>query len=86
VARWLRAQGGRAEDAGAHAGRADTSQLMAVDPKLVRTDRLATVTVGPATGVAASPAGASAAQGRRMLELRVDAAVAQITRLTAAGR
>ena len=86
VARWLRAQGGRPEDAGAHAGLADTSQLMAVDPKMVRADRLASVTVGPATGVAASPTGATTAQGRRMLELRVDAAVGQITRLIAAGR
>ena len=80
-ASWLRAQGERPPAIGTHAGLADTSMLLAVDPRLVRADRLATAGAEP--GVTGDPARASAEYGRRGLELRVEAAVAQIRRLIA---
>ena len=76
---WLRAQGETPAAIGTHAGLADTSMLLAVDPRMVRSDRLATARSEP--GVAGDPARASAAYGRRGLEMRVDAAVAQIRAL-----
>ena len=81
-ASWLRAQGEWPAAIGTHAGLADTSMLLAVDPRLVRADRLATAGAEP--GVSGDPARASAAYGRHGLELRVAAAVAQIRRLIAA--
>ena len=76
---WLRAQGESSAAIGTHAGLADTSMLLAVDPTLVRRDRLSAAAAEP--GVAGDPARASAAYGRRGLDLRVDAAVAQIRAL-----
>ena len=81
-ARWLREQG-EVGDAGRHAGLADTSMLLAVDPRLVRVDRLPDARA-EGSGAAGDPARASAAYGRRGLELRVDAAVAEIQRLIGA--
>jgi len=81
-ARWLREQG-EAADNGRHAGLADTSMLLAVDPRLVRTDRLAEARA-EGSGATGDPARASAAYGRKGLELRVEAAVAEIQRLIAA--
>jgi creatinine amidohydrolase/Fe(II)-dependent formamide hydrolase-like protein len=81
-ARWLRSQGFTADDIGRHAGMADTSLLMAVEPGLVRGDRAA---LGdPASGVHGNPARASIAHGRKGLDLKVDAAVAQIRSLMGA--
>ena len=82
-ARWLRDQGERAPDNGRHAGLADTSMLLAVEPRLVRQDRLAGATAA-GTGVTGDPSRASAAYGRRGLELRIEAALAEIERLIAA--
>ncbi len=76
---WLRAQGETPAAIGTHAGLADTSMLLAVDPRMVRSDRLATAPAEP--GVTGDPARASAAYGRRGLEMRLDAAVAQIRAL-----
>ena len=73
---WLRTQGEPPAAIGTHAGLADTSMLLAVDPRMVRSDRLSAASA--AAGVAGDPARASAAYGRRGLELRVEAAVAQI--------
>jgi len=76
---WLRAQGEAPSAIGTHAGLADTSMLLAVDPRMIRTDRLAAA--GSEPGVAGDPARATAAYGRRGMEMRVDAAVAQIRAL-----
>jgi creatinine amidohydrolase/Fe(II)-dependent formamide hydrolase-like protein len=81
-ASWLRAQGERQPAIGTHAGLADTSMLLAVDPRMVRADRLGTAGAEP--GVTGDPARARAEYGRRGLELRVEAAVVQIRRLIAA--
>ncbi len=82
--RWLRSQGLTDGEIGQHAGVADTSQLMAVDPKLVRGDRLAPRATPAASGIRGDPAKASADYGRKGLEIKIDAAAAQIRALMAA--
>ena len=69
----LRARGLSEAAIGSHAGLADTSLTMAIDPALVRTDRLETSPGGSATGVSGDPRGSSAALG----QLGVDEIVAQ---------
>ena len=73
----------------AHAGRAETSMLLAIDPTLVRLDRAAAGNVTPvaeligelrsggvaavsANGVLGDPTGATADEGRRVLDSLVD--------------
>lgn len=68
----------RAGDDGDHAGIGDTSQLMAVDPRLVRMEKLAPGGDYAATGVRGDPVRASAAHGKKGLESKIAAAVAQI--------
>src|SRR6185503_20743652 len=62
-ARWLREQG-EAADNGRHAGLADTSMLLAVDPRQVRADRFPEARA-EGSGAAGDPARASAAYGRK---------------------
>jgi creatinine amidohydrolase len=69
--RALEKQGYSDVEIGTHAGLADTSLMLAVDPRLVRTERLKSA-VGPADGVHGDPRRASAALG----QLGVDAIVA----------
>jgi creatinine amidohydrolase len=57
---------------GSHAGAADTSLLMAIDPSMVRTDKLDSAS-GAATGITGDPRGSSAALG----QLGVDQIVAE---------
>ena len=83
---WLQGQGESLDDIGGHAGITDTSQLMAIDPKLVRADKLAPGGDSNATGVWGNPKRATVAYGRKGLDLKVDAAVAQIRALMAAPR
>ena len=70
--RALEKQGYSDAEIGTHAGLADTSLMLAVDPRLVRTERLKSP-VGPADGVHGDPRRASAELG----QLGVDAIVAQ---------
>ena len=77
---WLLAEGETREAIGSHAGIRDTSELMAAFPEGVRAD-MAARNGGrylERTGVNGDPTRASAAIGRRMLELKVAAAFAQI--------
>lgn len=71
----------------AHGGRADTSQILAVHPASVRPAHIARYHAAdyPALGVAGDPAGASAREGRRLLDRRIRAAVKQMRRYEAAG-
>jgi creatinine amidohydrolase/Fe(II)-dependent formamide hydrolase-like protein len=64
-----------------HAGREDTAELMFVDreQKWIRRDKLAAA--DPASGVEGDPRQASAELGKRRLDARVAAAVAQIRSL-----
>ena len=77
-AKWLQGQGETRESIGHHAGIPDTAQLMAIDPKLVRMDKRAPGGDYKATGVSGNPERASVAYGRKGLDLKVEAAVAQI--------
>ena len=82
-ATWLQSQGETLEDIGRHAGITDTSQLMAIDPKLIRMDKLAPGGDYKVTGVSGNPTRASGAYGKKGLELKIAAAVAQIQKLIA---
>jgi creatinine amidohydrolase len=80
---WLKRQGETPQDIGTHAGIADTSQLMAVAPNLIRTDKLAPGGDRKVTGVSGNPTRASIAYGRKGLEMKIEAAVSQIQKLIA---
>ena len=80
---WLQSQGETPEDIGAHAGISDTSQLMALNPGWIRKDKLAPGGDRKATGVSGNPTRANVAYGRKGLEFKVEAAVAQIRTLMA---
>ena len=67
---------------GSHAGILGTAKLLALDPSLIRTDKLADS--DPDNGVRGDPRRATAAYGRVGLELKIEAAVAQIRELMAA--
>ncbi|MCC7215648.1 MAG: creatininase family protein [Burkholderiales bacterium] len=69
----LKTRGHTDAEIGLHAGLADTSLALAVDPKLVRVDRLAAAGPLPARGVTGDPRRASAVLG----QAGVDAIVAQ---------
>jgi len=75
---WLRNQGETSEDIGRHAGISDTSPLMAINPKWIRMDKLAPGGDPKVTGVVGNPTRSSVTYGKKGLELRIAAAVAQI--------
>jgi creatinine amidohydrolase/Fe(II)-dependent formamide hydrolase-like protein len=83
---WLKTQGAKAEDIGTHAGLADTSLLLAVQPQGVRPGKLAPGRAGDGTGVVGDPTRASAAYGKHGLEIAIDSAVRQIRGLRVASR
>ncbi|RZW06473.1 MAG: hypothetical protein EX266_07555 [Rhodobacteraceae bacterium] len=69
---------------GTHAGIRDTSEVIAVNPDGVRRNPVLPPD-GAEAGYNGAPSQATAAIGERMLELKVDAALDQIHRLSAAG-
>jgi creatinine amidohydrolase/Fe(II)-dependent formamide hydrolase-like protein len=75
---WLVSQGETRQDIGTHAGIADTSPLMAINPKWIRMDKLAPGGDSKITGVLGNPERSSIAYGKRGLEIRIEAALAQI--------
>ena len=81
---WLESQGVTREERGTHAGISDTSTLMAINPKWIRMDKLAPGGEYMVTGVAGDPTRSSVAYGKKGLEMRTAAAVAQIQELIAA--
>ena len=70
----LRARGLTDAQIGVHAGAADTSLMLAVDPARVRVDRLQPGSEA-ATGVVGDPSRASAALGKIGIDMAVDQAV-----------
>jgi len=71
-AQWLRARGFRDAEIGTHAGLADTSLSMAVDPRLVRTERLQSGPApGPGEGVHGDPRRSSVEAGKGGVDLIV---------------
>lgn len=83
---WLKAQGVKTEDIGTHAGLGDTSLLLAVYPQGVRQGKLAPGRPGDGSGVTGDPTKASAAYGRKGLEIAIESAVRQIRELRVASR
>ena len=75
--KWLISQGAKKEDIG-HAGITDTSQLMAIDEKLIRKDKLADRGGFEGSGVLGNPTRASVAYGKKGLELKIDRAVHRV--------
>ena len=71
------------EDIGTHAGITDTSQLMAIDPKLIRKDKLADRGGFEGSGVSGNPTRASVAYGKKGLDLKVETAVRRIKEMMA---
>lgn len=71
---WLLQQGETKAQIGTHAGIRDTSELMAVYPGGVRTDKMA----ADAKGVIGDPTRASAERGEALLNLKVEAALRDI--------
>ena len=74
----LKAKGFRADEIGTHAGLADTSLALAVDPSLVHMDLAASRAPGAKDGVAGDPRRSSAELGRLGTDRIVDASVAAI--------
>lgn len=79
---WLEAQEESAADIGPHAGIRETSELLAIAPDGVRMDQLAPGTDWAGQGASGRPDRASAARGMALLELKIQAAISQIQRLT----
>ncbi|MGH6623616.1 MAG: creatininase family protein [Burkholderiaceae bacterium] len=83
----LRAKGLTEAQIGTHAGAADTSLLMAIDPTRVRSDRLdAAHTEGAAGGAAGDPRASSAALGQLGVDLIVSSSVDAIRKARKASR
>src|ERR1700694_895764 len=81
-AKLLREKGFKSEEIGTHAGLADTSLTLAIDPSLVRVDRLK-ARPKPNEGVYGDPRRASAELGRLGVDLIVERTVAAISKATA---
>jgi len=79
-AKLLKEKGYSDAEIGTHAALADTSLALAVDPQLVRLDRLRAAKAGPAEGVYGDPSRASAAAGQLGVELIVGRSIAAIRR------
>jgi creatinine amidohydrolase/Fe(II)-dependent formamide hydrolase-like protein len=72
---------------GSHAGMVDTSELLFVNPALVRRDRLAPSGGSPDSGVNGDPTKATAELGKSLVQIKIDNALAQIraSRATSGG-
>jgi len=75
---YLGGLGFAASDIGSHAGMVDTSELMAVNPSLVRMDKRAPNGGFENSGVTGDPTKATAEIGRAILKIKIDNALAQI--------
>jgi creatinine amidohydrolase/Fe(II)-dependent formamide hydrolase-like protein len=74
-------RGYRADEVGKHAGLADTSLMLAIDPRLVRADRLRST--ANANGVSGDPARASADLGQPAVDAIITKTVAAIRKAEA---
>jgi creatinine amidohydrolase len=79
----LKARGFTDAEIGTHAGLADTSLAMALDPRLVRAERLREGRAGAAEGVHGDPSRSAAELGQRGVELIVARSIAAIRRAAA---
>jgi len=76
----LKARGHSEKEIGTHAGLADTSLAMAVDPKLLRSERLHSSSPGATDGVYGDPAKSSAELGQLGVDLIVGRSIEAIRR------
>lgn len=86
--KWVQSVGIKVTNPSAHAGFADTSELMAIDAPGVYNDKLGARAERDfrTTGAMGDSTKASAVHGRRLLSLKIEAAVAQIQNAIARGR
>ncbi len=80
-ARWLEQQGYTKAEIGTHAGMRDTSEMLVASPKGVRAEAIADAAYGDASGGDGAATKASATIGRKMIALKVEAALRQIRAL-----
>ena len=79
----LKEKGFTSAEIGTHAGLADTSLALAIDPGLVRVDRLSAPNFGKVDGVYGDPRRASAELGKAGVELIVERTVDAIRKAVA---
>jgi len=79
----LRRKGYTDAQIGTHAGLSDTALTLAIDPSLVRADRLGAASRGAADGVHGDPRAATAELGRLGTELVIERSVEAIGKATA---
>ncbi len=72
-----------ADQIGGHANLLDTSEMLFVDPKHVRRNKIAPGGGYPNSGVSGDPTRSSAALGKIFIQMKIDTAVAQIKGLLA---
>lgn len=75
---YLAKLGHSSEAIGTHAGMIDTSELLFVNPSLVRRDKLADGGGFPDSGVSGDPTKATPALGEALVKIKIDNALAQI--------
>src|SRR5918993_1018053 len=83
---WVVSQGVSAEDVGTHAGTHDTASLMYINPSMLRVDKFLVGKAGDGQGHVGNPAKATALFGRRILEMQIQDATAQIRDLRVSSR
>ena len=83
---WVVSQGVSAADVGSHAGTHDTASLMYINPSMLRFDKLVAGKQGDGQGHVGDPAKATAVFGKRILEMQIENATAQIRELRASSR
>ena len=83
---WVVSQGVSAEDVGTHAGTHDTASLMYINPSMLRFDKFVVGKSGDGQGHVGNPAKATALFGRRILEMQIQDATAQIRDLRVSSR
>jgi creatinine amidohydrolase/Fe(II)-dependent formamide hydrolase-like protein len=84
--KYLTDRGFAAEAIGNHAGMMDTSELMFVNPSLIRRALLAPGGGFPDSGVSGDPTKATPELGKALLDIKIDNALAQIRASVGAGR
>lgn len=83
---WVVSQGVSAADVGTHAGTHDTASLMYINPSMLRVDKLVIGKSGDGQGHTGNPAKATALFGKRILEMQIEDATAQIRELRVSTR
>ncbi len=75
---WLKLQGYSDSEIGNHAAIRDSSEIMAINPDLVRSNYVGNYTTDYTKGANGNSTKASAAIGNKMLELKINAAINEI--------